>query len=323
MINKIKRTKQEIVLLILSFGAALSIVPFIFFRLIANDYINGMFDVLLLFIFVSTGIYIYLTREVEKTRIVLACLSVAALLTGMYLNGVDRISWTYPSLLALFFAVRPKLAAVMCVFCILITLVILTPAISFFHLTTYLVTLTTTCVFAYTFALTTVQQREKLVKLSRRDPLTSVRNRRAFDEKLDEVTGKYREEYPPSIIIVDIDLFKIINDQYGHAVGDKLLIEISQLICSRLRKQDRFYRIGGEEFAIIILNIKPTNIDKICEDIRLAVQNSDLILDHQVTISLGSAQYIEHEDKSAWATRADKALYQAKSNGRNLHIASK
>ena len=195
-------------LLILSFGAAFSIVPFIFFRFSDNDYLNGSFDVVLFIVFISIGVYILKTRQTEIPRIVLAILSIAALLVGMSINGVERIPWAYPSLLALFFAVKPKLAALMCAFCIMFSLIVLYPELNIFKLATYFVTLTVTCVFAYTFALTTVQQRKVLIKLSRRDPLTDSRNRRAFDEKLEELSGSYRDDFPPTLIILDIDFLK-------------------------------------------------------------------------------------------------------------------
>jgi diguanylate cyclase (GGDEF)-like protein len=316
MSNK-SRSKQEIVLLMLSFGAAAAISPFIFFRIGSQDWTNVVFDSILLSVFLSMGVYIFKTREVKLPRIVLATLSILALFIGLYLNGASRIPWAYPSLVAVFFAVRPSLAAKLCIVSIFLSSVILFPKLTTFQLLSYLVTITTTSVFVYVFAKTTRDQRERLIQLSRRDPLTGQRNRRAFDEMLDEIVGEPRGISVNSLIILDIDNFKKVNDNFGHAAGDQVLIAIGELANKRLRKQDRFYRIGGEEFAILLKGGNLKTAQRVAEEMRLLVASELMVEQQNMTVSLGVAQYLSSETKEAWVARADKALYLAKSKGRN------
>ncbi|MDQ7050377.1 MAG: GGDEF domain-containing protein [Enterobacterales bacterium] len=155
------------------------------------------------------------------------------------------------------------------------------------------------------------------MKLARRDALTGLRNRRVFDYKLEEFIGGAREEYSACLIVFDIDHFKKINDQFGHQVGDQLLKELGIAVNSRIRKSDRLYRIGGEEFAIILTRSTIEKAIKVAEDVRELVQRTQLVKERLVTISLGVASYQEQESKLNWFERCDNALYLAKREGRN------
>ena len=96
------------------------------------------------------------------------------------------------------------------------------------------------------------EQSEQLSLLIRKDPLTGVGNRRALEEKLDEYTAsQQRTKIVASLIMIDLDHFKNINDVYGHIVGDQVLIKLTEIINSRIRISDNLYRFGGEEFVII------------------------------------------------------------------------
>lgn len=315
--SKFKRTSQEIVLLCLTFGACSAIIPFIFFRFLAGEWFNVIFDIILSCSFLMLGIYIFKTHNVKIARILLVTLSVMALFLTLYLNALDSIAWTYPTLLALFFTVKPNIAVKLCGVCILISVIILYPALDAFSLSIYLVTIIITCVFVYIFADNSAKQEALLIELSRRDPLTGKRNRRAFEDGLDHVVNEKRENAHSTLIILDIDNFKAINDQYGHATGDQVLIKLSNLICNHLRESDYFYRIGGEEFAIILHNTNSENSLNIAENIRKLIANSELVRQQVVTISLGLALYRKNESKEKWFRRTDDALYKAKSSGRN------
>jgi len=156
-----------------------------------------------------------------------------------------------------------------------------------------------------------------LEKLSRRDPLTKLRNRRAFDYKMVEFIGSIRNGLKTCLIMFDIDHFKNINDEFGHSVGDRVLYELGSLVSSRMRKTDHVYRIGGEEFAIILTNSSSEDAKIVAEDIRIQIGQSKLIKDAMITISLGIAEYRENESKDSWYKRCDEALYLAKDSGRN------
>ena len=148
------------------------------------------------------------------------------------------------------------------------------------------------------------------------DPLTKIRNRYYYNEQIKkESASSNRYFYPLSLVIFDMDHFKKINDNYGHDVGDKVLIEYTKLITTYLRDSDIFCRIGGEEFALILPHVNKSDAYKIADKIRMKVQEYKKIL--PITMSFGVTEYVKGEDLEVTFKRADKALYEAKNAGRN------
>ncbi len=317
VLTKDKRTQQEWILMVLAGTAAVGLVPFIVLRLSMGEWGNAIYDAILSLVFVSITLYVYITRKEKIPRLIFALILVFAMLIGFYLKGEEQIPWSYPGVVAIFFAVRPKLAAIFCMLCLVYFAVLLYPSVPSVRLTTYLVSLFFTCLFVYVFANLTMQQRKALVRLSRRDSLTNLRNRRAFDYKLEEFVGQPRDDQTACLILFDIDHFKKINDQYGHQVGDQLLVKMGEAVKQRIRKSDRIYRIGGEEFAIILARSSLESAVKVAENVRLLVQKTQLVEEGMVTISLGVAAYQTGESKLSWVERCDNALYLAKGAGRN------
>lgn len=158
---------------------------------------------------------------------------------------------------------------------------------------------------------------QQLKVLNNTDPLTGMSNRRAFENRLhQELALIERRSMPLSLIVVDIDWFKKINDAFGHAAGDKVLQTVALLLTNCARVVDSVARIGGEEFALILPDTDADNALMIAERMRIAVA-SEAWTDMQVTISVGTATLASHESASGLFVRADRAMYAAKENGRN------
>jgi len=317
--NKIQRKRRELILVLLSAFAAMSILPFFIMRLLAGEFWVAIFDGTLFLVLVFNGVYVFKTGKTRAARIFFALIVVFGLIIGFYLRGVEEIPWSYPGLVLIFFAVRPNHAAILTTITIIWLGAILAPQMTLYEISVYMVTLTFTCLFVYVFANISRQQRLALTSLARKDPLTNLLNRRVFDEELNSIVGRVRKGQENCLIIFDIDYFKKINDQHGHSVGDKILIAIGQLIQRRIRKSDSLYRIGGEEFAILL----PCSITScaliVAKDVRELVENADWANGCKVTVSLGVAEYQSDESRDQWFKRCDDALYVAKNNGRNTY----
>jgi diguanylate cyclase (GGDEF)-like protein len=167
---------------------------------------------------------------------------------------------------------------------------------------------------------------EKLVNI---DGLTQVGNRRCFDDRLKmEWERLSRDLQPISLILFDIDYFKLYNDLYGHQMGDDCLTAIAQTARQVLsRPADLVARYGGEEFAVILPNTDLKGAFVVSEQIRIAITNLELA--HQnsdindiVTVSLGVASMLPslHQERSVLIKQADIALYRAKQQGRNQSV---
>jgi diguanylate cyclase (GGDEF)-like protein/PAS domain S-box-containing protein len=168
----------------------------------------------------------------------------------------------------------------------------------------------------------------KLEQLAYFDQLTQLPNRMLYTDRLNQAIA-FSERYktPFTILFMDLDKFKFVNDNYGHEVGDKLLIKVAEILVQCVRKSDTVARLGGDEFTIILPNINtPCGRDcvsAIAENI-ITELNQDIIIDNhliQIGVSIGIAIYPEHgADASTLNKHADIAMYQAKSHGRGQYF---
>ncbi|WP_299177825.1 diguanylate cyclase [uncultured Neptuniibacter sp.] len=173
-----------------------------------------------------------------------------------------------------------------------------------------------------------IEAEKKLKNLASTDPLTGVMNRRAFDEQAHrELANAKRHGRELTLILLDLDHFKSINDKFGHQFGDQVLIKIAELIQPCLRATDSLCRHGGEEFIIILPETDIHNAKLIAERLRLEIENAVISnqsdVNASVTASLGVAQWADDEkDILPSIHRADEAMYQAKQEGRNRVVVS-
>lgn len=173
---------------------------------------------------------------------------------------------------------------------------------------------------------------EELRKLSRRDPLTSILNRRAFDEAYaDAWLTCSRDQISLSVLLIDVDRFKTVNDRFGHAAGDATLVEISAAIRSQVRLgEDLVARYGGEEFIVLCVGLSGGDLAALAERIRLTAAECRVQLPgddgvgEQITVSIGTAIEVPklHHRARDLIVRADAAMYRAKAGGRNRVVAS-
>ncbi|MBN2436767.1 MAG: GGDEF domain-containing protein [Spirochaetes bacterium] len=160
--------------------------------------------------------------------------------------------------------------------------------------------------------------RKRLEYAVSHDTLTRILNRHSFNIYLETEIARYkRYNTNLSLVIFDIDKFKNINDAYGHKAGDSVLHSVSRTVSKVIRSTDLFFRIGGEEFAIIAPGTSLKESVYLSEKIREAVQNIRCIHKIKVTISVGTAQATRKETSETLFEKADQAMYKAKESGRN------
>ncbi|HHM05026.1 MAG TPA: GGDEF domain-containing protein [Gammaproteobacteria bacterium] len=159
------------------------------------------------------------------------------------------------------------------------------------------------------------------VRAAHRDPLTGVSNRAAMDDALvREIEMSRRHGTPLSLIVLDIDKFKTINDTHGHASGDDVLKAFADTVGGLIRKTDILFRYGGEEFVVLLSNTGAGGAELLAERLRQGVEQTVFATASgplPVTVSAGVATLKDGDDPVTLLTRADKALYQAKNTGRN------
>lgn len=158
----------------------------------------------------------------------------------------------------------------------------------------------------------------ELQKLATTDDLTSAINRRHFVEMLEAQTARSGpDQTSVSVILLDVDRFKRINDLHGHDAGDRVLEHVSRILQAHIRKEDTFARYGGEEFAVLVPHAELVSAQKLAEKLRLSLQGSPFPVVGTVTASFGVAEYQVGETINQLLKRVDQALYAAKNAGRN------
>ena len=159
---------------------------------------------------------------------------------------------------------------------------------------------------------------EELSRLAVTDSLTGVWNRRQGERLLAADLAESRRYGPElSVLMLDIDHFKEVNDEFGHQAGDQILVELTERLTAQVRATDVLARWGGEEFVILMRHCTLADVLPLAEKLRTIVSDTSFPVVGQVTVSIGAAELKPDDDLASWLDRADQAMYDAKAAGRN------
>ncbi|MCP3901531.1 MAG: GGDEF domain-containing protein [Desulfobacteraceae bacterium] len=315
--NKGFKTK-EVVLLAISLICVIGILPFAIIRFINNEWGMAIFDFVVCLLCSLVFFHVWHTHKTSFAKFTLSSLLIFAGLGTIYIKGVGQTPWLFPSMVGVFFLLDRKIGLMVNILTLAVFLFIVQDKLPLVHLLTFTITLMATNLFAYAFSYQTHRQKQKLFSIARQDSLTKVLNRRAFNEALELTFREQSRHYTAqSLIMLDIDDFKVVNDQLGHDIGDQVLINTTEIITENLRKTDRVYRIGGEEFAILLYETSENSALNVAEDIRIAIEKKLLVKGIPITASFGISSLKRQESYQQWFKRADNLLYQAKMSGKN------
>ncbi|WLV24562.1 sensor domain-containing diguanylate cyclase [Aciduricibacillus chroicocephali] len=157
-----------------------------------------------------------------------------------------------------------------------------------------------------------------LVELSKTDKLTGVPNRRYLEERLYEEIEKFqRTKVPFSVLMIDIDHFKVVNDTHGHQVGDKVLAKLAHILKREMKRGDFTARYGGEEFIMILPGANALMAMDFARSLNKAILEAKWGIVGKLTISIGVAEFTKEDNDESIIEHADQALYESKENGRN------
>lgn len=314
-----KRSSEEYIVLSISGAMTVAILPFCFVRLLAAEWAMASLDVFAVAILAGAFLHVYLTGKTVVANYIIAVFSLLICFTSVYIKDSAQLFWVYPALVLTFFLLPPRQAAVATSGLLILLIPVVFYKVDLLIAATFYLTIITNNIAVYVFAHRMREQQARLSALAIKDPLTDAGNRRALEEKLLEVVAMQdRFDSEVSMILLDLDNFKKINDRYGHNEGDKVLIQVASVVAQRIRSTDSLFRFGGEEFVVIAENTNVQNIVNLAEELRTAVEACNVLRKHSVSISLGCAQFHPDETGYEWLGRADKAMFQAKREGRNL-----
>ena len=250
-------------------------------------------------------------------------LAVVSAIYSTAINGHAGLYWAYPAAAALFFLLPLREAiAFNIVFLIGMSGVsfVTFPEADFWRIT---FSLGLTCLFVMIFAWLVGRLQTELTRLATTDPLTGCLNRSQLADLLNvQIQMRERYERVCSIVLMDLDYFKLINDRWGHLAGDRVLQELPKRILRRLRESDQLFRLGGEEFMLVLPETRQKDADQLARELLTSISATPFCEDIKVTASASVAEVEKGETWSVWLNRADRALYQAKDRGRNRVVTA-
>lgn len=183
-------------------------------------------------------------------------------------------------------------------------------------------------VMAYWFRLSSMDIERQLAELAMTDPLTGAPNRRRAMETMASLRHRFeRTRAPFSLLLVDLDHFKTINDRYGHDTGDAVLVATAERLCKELRTADMVARWGGEEFLIVLPDTELSGAVAVAEKLRAAIEASRIDCAEidgglSISITVGVATYLANQTLDECIGQADEALYRGKEQGRNRVVSA-
>lgn len=324
MPNDSKNKFQRGMVYLFAILASIGIAPFVVIRYLNGELLNAVVDLAIVIAALGSALVTYRRRQATTLiSVVTAILYSAGAVVVTHLNEPIYVFWLFPAILANFFLLSANAALITNLLCIVAILPIAARLETNTELFAMISSLLICGSMAYTFALLTDRQRELLEGYATQDALTQLGNRRAMDEELRLCVEDYaRANTPATLIVLDLDFFKMVNDKFGHKVGDGVLVDLAELLARRARKTDRVFRFGGEEFVVLARNTGLEAALVIAEQLRAQIEEELKDPEGAITASFGCAELQKDEDQHGWFVRADKAIYQAKQQGRNCVVAA-
>jgi diguanylate cyclase len=312
-------TRKFTIMVIFPILGGLAVGGFGVHRYINGQMLNAVFDLVVSVSLFAISIYTYLTGKEKVARYVSAFITVAGPLAFLKQFDSTYIYWIYSSTIILFYVLKYQWALAMNVI-MLLGVAYLVPASDHRpeEVYSFVVTISLIISFSLIFALNEANNKRLLHEYSLTDTLTGIGNRRAFDDKVASVVVfRKRHSRSVSLLYVDIDEFKSINDSRGHSIGDQAISNIAHLIRAMLRETDSVFRIGGDEFIVLADGADLGSAVLLAEKIRKKIESQELINGCNVTVSMGVAELTDGDTADSWIARADAVMYTAKKTGRN------
>ena len=314
---------REQVMYRLSVLAIVAFVPFAIKNFVRGRYALGAGIVATLLVFTVNAVAIHFKRRPPIPFVLLLIPLCTAMGIAFQTQGIHGAFWAYPTVLFFYFVMPRRTAAVASAILFLFSTGMVAYYVGVDISIRFSVALALCIVMINVILNVIVKLQDKLLDQSIRDPLTGAFNRRHMLTSLHQAVERAgRTGANASVLLFDIDHFKRINDQFGHAAGDQVLIGIVTLLESRLRKLDALFRIGGEEFILLLTETQEADALAVAEEVRTRVAGTTLFDGLRTTVSIGVAGLRSGDSVDAWIRRADDALYNAKAAGRDRVVRS-
>lgn len=306
--NRIGTDVRLAMILLFAAITVVGVTPFAVARALNGEWLAFALDLALIAVMSGNAVFAWRTGNSNLAgKINAVVVSVSCALLGGVL-GPAGLFWAYTVILANYM-LAPRLLATVCGTLLIIAGLVVAPSGSAATMAAFAVSAVLVMLYAFIFASLTNVQRKLLEGLATRDPLTGVSNRRCLEIELAEaLKGHHARGEPATVAVLDLDHFKQVNDDYGHDTGDRVLMAFTERVQQCIRKRDRLYRLGGEEFVLLLPDTDHSGARAALEKVRDAVQAEPLAEGLRVTTSIGAATLDPDDDWPRWLARRLGAL---------------
>ncbi|NYZ63977.1 GGDEF domain-containing protein [Luteimonas deserti] len=320
VVARLRENFRLAIISLLGVTTAVALGGFMVWRLTRGDWMAAGFDgLVMLGILAVVGLAWREGRTELAGTLMVVCNSLfcaaAWSVVGAAANG-----WVYVALMTNFYIARTRVAVWASVFLLAASMAALVTGDGPYHLSTP-VTWLLIFAFSYAFSRRVSAHSDSLEQRANRDPLTQMPNRGALETCLESIVRR-RRRGTSGLLILDIDRFKLVNDEFGHPAGDRVLLALADVLREELRQGDSVFRFGGEEFVLVLPSGSEATLAAAGERLREAVAARVAGPAGPITVSIGGAMYCGELDWQDWFARADASLYLSKRAGRNrVHVA--
>jgi diguanylate cyclase (GGDEF)-like protein len=311
---KRQRNAYRYILLLL----AVILVPIDAHNLYLGELVPAVGGLLLLGILMINILLLSMNREAFLTPPLVLLLSISLVMLSVYYGQNYNLYLLYPLLVALPILLKTRWAVLLGVLSGLVAAPLVFT--QYDHTTAMVIgaSMGLTWLVSAWLVYAVTEQSRHLKDMAITDPLTGAYNRRYLELQLEQVLETWtRYQRPASVLLIDIDHFKRINDKFGHGVGDSAIKNLVEVISRNIRNVDTLCRYGGEEFVVLLAETPLSRARPVAEKLRAAVENTRVVPEVGMTISVGVCDVSVADGVDHWLNLADAALYLAKRNGRN------
>lgn len=307
----------------LSVFSALLLLPFTINHFFAGRYTLGLGILTAQALLALNGLQLRQQKPLLVPFWVTVLAFECAIIAAVLIQGIHSAFWTFPALFICYFVLPRKQAHLFGLFLLgSVTAAVLHIAGPGGAVRVFAAVVLTLCMINVVLGVIGELQ-QALLRQAHTDPLTGAWNRRYFDQQLahiavPEVAGRV----PNALLALDIDHFKAINDRFGHPTGDAVLQAVVKLVRQRKREADLLFRIGGEEFVLLLPRTRLEDAARVAEDLRQRFEEQELVPGVRVTVSMGLSVQQVASGAQEWLAAADAALYEAKRSGRNRVVTA-
>lgn len=315
--SRLKGNFQLTMLMVLGSCSVLGITPFVVLRLATGEPGKALLNLAIVLAICAAPAYAWRTGNVQRAALAMGLVNTLCCLVVSLVFDRQALQWSYLVIVTNFILLDRRGAMGLSLVLVAGLLVQVGMFESVIEMTSFAVTTLLLSIYSYVSAYRNELQQKRLESLATRDPLTGAGNRRLMEEDLNAaIAANQREPTPMTLGILDLDHFKSVNDLHGHEAGDRVLKALVGTVQRTLRRSDRIYRFGGEEFVVVLAGVGPRDGVRILEGVHEALRTELRSPGGPVSVSIGASVLESGEDWTAWLGRADAALYRAKRGGR-------